>query len=317
MIILIIRDYSPRHSSLNAALLSLVMAADSDELVAPPICTNSCSLQAVSCPNLLHCNSGSSPWCLSLCRSPQRFISAIGEMLVAVPNALTGLLSYLTGGVLLLSFMHDRLSLAALLNPIPPEEDQTRNVQSQQSHSQHFSTVFSPIDTSSSVAAAHSASLVLPQRSGHLAPSLLHPTPESPPATPHRSHSFSEHLPSTPQRLCFYPACSPSPPRLPTQRNVYLNRKTTLLTLYEHDINAYVEYPQTSNNEPIGHLFRMDPLKWENPVLKFAYSLGYPSGHSKRGAEVTCRLLVDDTAAMVPCSERHFTCMAYLSYLCQ
>ena len=69
------------------------------------------------------------------------------------------------------------------------------------------------------------------------------------------------------------------PVPLSVQHNVKLNRQTTLVTLYIYDdINAYLEYPDTSATQPVGYLFRRDPRNWENLTRCFAYSVGKPSG---------------------------------------
>jgi hypothetical protein len=93
------------------------------------------------------------------------------------------------------------------------------------------------------------------------------------------------------------------------QHNVKLNRQTTLTTLYIYeDVNAYVEYPETSATQPVGYLFRQDPHNWENPTHCFAYSLGKPSGQTRRGDEVGCLLLTTENGTKVPCVESHSTC---------
>ena len=96
------------------------------------------------------------------------------------------------------------------------------------------------------------------------------------------------------------------------QTDIKLNRKTTLSTLYRYeDIQAYVEYPETHPDDPVGYLFRHDPNNWLDPARDFAYSLGSPSGRTKRGDEVTCHLLhnVGDITDLVPCVGSHYTCM--------
>lgn len=96
---------------------------------------------------------------------------------------------------------------------------------------------------------------------------------------------------------------------LSVQHNVKLNRQTTLATLYIYDdINAYLEYPETSATQPVGYLFRRDPRNWENPTRCFAYSLGKPSGQTRKGEEVVCALLTVEDGSKVPCIESHYTC---------
>jgi hypothetical protein len=92
-------------------------------------------------------------------------------------------------------------------------------------------------------------------------------------------------------------------------RNVYSSSRTTLSILYTYeDVNAWVEYPETSPDQPVGYLFRRDPRNWENPVQNFAYSLGKPSGQTKRGQERENHLLVDQHGNKVPCVVSHLTC---------
>ena len=110
------------------------------------------------------------------------------------------------------------------------------------------------------------------------------------------------------------PLCPPlagnSASPLNVQHNIKLNRKTTLSTLYTYeDSNAYIEYPDTNTDYPIGYLFRYDPCDWRNPTHNFAYSLGKPAGQSKAGQEVFLDLLVGKDGNCVPCVESHFTCI--------
>ena len=99
-----------------------------------------------------------------------------------------------------------------------------------------------------------------------------------------------------------------TPAPVSVRHNVKLNRKTTLVRLYTYPLGSYVEYPQSSAQGPVGHLFRVDPAKWENPVLNFAYSRGEPSGRTRNGEVVYCEILVDNDGIRVPCQERHTTC---------
>jgi len=98
------------------------------------------------------------------------------------------------------------------------------------------------------------------------------------------------------------------PPTL--RRDVRINRQMTLSTLYTFEnIDAYVEYPETNADRPVGYLFRCDPNNWNNPAHNFAYSLGKPSSQTKKGAEVECSLLVGQGGEAVPCIRSHYTCM--------
>ncbi|KAF8128839.1 hypothetical protein K438DRAFT_1645085 [Mycena galopus ATCC 62051] len=94
-----------------------------------------------------------------------------------------------------------------------------------------------------------------------------------------------------------------------TETGVKLNRSTTLETLYHYPIGAIVEYPETSSTGFIGHLFRMDPANWENPILNVAYSRGEPSGRTGAGKELHTDILLNaQTGETVPCAVRHTTC---------
>ncbi|KAJ3925577.1 MAG: hypothetical protein NXY57DRAFT_967582 [Lentinula lateritia] len=87
-----------------------------------------------------------------------------------------------------------------------------------------------------------------------------------------------------------------------------LTSRTTLKVVYEHAVNAIIEYPMSgrTDDEVIGHLFRRDPESWSNPANDFAYSRGPPRGYTT-GKQVS--LLVDvETGIMVPCTVRHSTC---------
>jgi hypothetical protein len=121
-------------------------------------------------------------------------------------------------------------------------------------------------------------------------------------------------MPSPPRSQTSSPPRSQtsSPPRNPgrtTQYNVSLNRKTTLKTLYRYPPQSVVEYPETSSEGPIGHLFDLSPDNWSNPRLDFVYSQGEPSGRTRAGFSLLCELLVDSNGNKVPCREVHYTCM--------
>lgn len=92
------------------------------------------------------------------------------------------------------------------------------------------------------------------------------------------------------------------------RHNVYLNRQTTISTLYIYeDINVWVEYPETKTDRPIGYLFRRDPQDWQNPAYSFAYSLGSPAGRIKR-EDGGCPLLIGADGKQVPYTVRSATC---------
>jgi hypothetical protein len=107
------------------------------------------------------------------------------------------------------------------------------------------------------------------------------------------------------------------PQQSPTiRRNVYTTSMTTLSVLYTYeDVNAWVEYPETSPDHPVGYLFRRDPHNWENPVRNFAYSLGKQSGQTEKGQERKHLLLVDRQGSKVPCVVSHLTCMGFRSWV--
>ncbi|KAF8179521.1 hypothetical protein K438DRAFT_1908313 [Mycena galopus ATCC 62051] len=89
--------------------------------------------------------------------------------------------------------------------------------------------------------------------------------------------------------------------------NVKINRITTLEVLYEYPAGYILEYPETSSTGYIGHLFRMDPNEWHDPILNVAYSRGGRMGQTVSTAVVKCDILVDSTGKQVDCSERHTT----------
>jgi hypothetical protein len=100
-----------------------------------------------------------------------------------------------------------------------------------------------------------------------------------------------------------------APVDIQQQRNVYVNHKTTLSVLYTYDdVNAWVEYPETNPDRPVGYLFRRDPHKWDNPIRNVAYSLGKPSGQTRKGEEIEHPLLVDRDWKKVLCVVAHMTC---------
>jgi hypothetical protein len=139
----------------------------------------------------------------------------------------------------------------------------------------------------------------------------------------HLSQSLSMSTPSDATTRSSSPSCTFSLVSFPTtatpkvQTNIKLNRKTTLSHLYTYeDVHAYVEYPETSVDDPVGHLFRQDPDKWQDPARNFAYALGFPSGRTLKGAEVTCGLLheMGNKEKLVLCTESHFTCVWICSH---
>ncbi|KAK1218050.1 hypothetical protein PQX77_019279 [Marasmius sp. AFHP31] len=75
-----------------------------------------------------------------------------------------------------------------------------------------------------------------------------------------------------------------SPPtdshRVPDNVNVRLNRKTTVIKVYQYPLNTAVKYPETghTSKESVAHVFEVDPDVWNNPANDMAYSRGEPSG---------------------------------------
>jgi hypothetical protein len=132
--------------------------------------------------------------------------------------------------------------------------------------------------------------------------------PASPPNGPMQEHiSLSSSGPTPPTGLPL--SCADG--EILTRHNIQLNRQTTLETVYYYPLNTLVEYPETSINGRIGHVFSLDPLNWISPVLNFAYSLGGSHGMSQRDRTVKTTLLVDDLGEPVPCRELHTTCKSH------
>ena len=82
-------------------------------------------------------------------------------------------------------------------------------------------------------------------------PNQRNPRPPSPPQdplvlSPHRSRISS-------------PILSPLPI---IERDVRLNRKTTLHTLFHYPLGTTIKYPETSAKGSMGHLFEVVPDKW-------------------------------------------------------
>lgn len=116
-----------------------------------------------------------------------------------------------------------------------------------------------------------------------------------------------------------------APPRIPLslshdsmidqrvrETSIKINRQTTLDVLYHYPLNSVLEYPETRRSGSTGHLFRIDPENWSNPILNVAYSRGMPSGRTKEGCEVFVDILVDlATGQKVPCVMRHTTCKRF------
>lgn len=194
--------------------------------------------------------------------------------------------------------MSRRLVLADLLNP--EDDSELVDVRPQlesltELASLELGTVLAPVSVQ------HHLLATLRCLGHHPQPTM---TPSPPPPPPTASRTTATAQPTS-------PPLTPPLDSISITLDVVLNRKTTLSTLYEHPLHAYVEYPQTSaeHDRPVGHLFRLDPNKWRTPEVDFAYSRGAPTGRTQIGKEVYCRILVDqNTGTEVPCSERHSTC---------
>jgi hypothetical protein len=139
-------------------------------------------------------------------------------------------------------------------------------------------------------------------------PSYLSQFNQRSPSSPQDPSVLSPHQPHT---------STATPGLLPTmERNVRLNRKTTLSTLFRYPLGTTIEYPETGAKESVGHLFEVAQDGWSNPRLYFAYSQGAPSGRTKTGSYVFSSLLVDDNGEKVPCQEVHATCTYCINNIC-
>jgi hypothetical protein len=91
--------------------------------------------------------------------------------------------------------------------------------------------------------------------------------------------------------------------------NIRISQRISLDTLHVYESGTYIEYPESSKEGWIGHLFSLDPVIWYNPSMNFVYSMGEPKGKSKKGKPVFCGVLVDENGNQVPCQVAHSTCM--------
>ncbi|KAF8497998.1 hypothetical protein JB92DRAFT_2817464 [Gautieria morchelliformis] len=98
------------------------------------------------------------------------------------------------------------------------------------------------------------------------------------------------------------------PPVHGVQSNVPVTQQTRVQTLYTYPVNTHVEYPSTSADGSIGHLFKMDPDHWLNPCEMFCYSQGPPRGRSVLNKPAFTKLLKDESGNLVPCIRAHNTC---------
>ena len=131
---------------------------------------------------------------------------------------------------------------------------------------------------------------------------LLNPAPAHvfcPGVSPAREPHTQSLSSSSPSRGSSVP--SPSGLLFDLEHNIKINRTTSVSKLFRYPLDTIIEYPETSVNGAIGHLFDISPDNWLNPRLNFAYSQGKPSGRTKRGHEVYCDVLVNEDGVQVPC----------------
>ena len=97
---------------------------------------------------------------------------------------------------------------------------------------------------------------------------------------------------------------------LTVQHNVKITRQQTAQKLYTYDVNTHLEYPETSAEGHIGHLFKMDAADWKDnkPRQTVCYSQGAPMVQNKKGKHAYCKVLVDSKGKMVPCVRLYSTC---------
>ncbi|KAG6818895.1 hypothetical protein H0H93_000513 [Arthromyces matolae] len=128
----------------------------------------------------------------------------------------------------------------------------------------------------------------------------------------HGSNSSAAHTieqPNNPptQRQTSHAPSSPSTP-IRIERNVQINRVTTLDVLYVYEEGSIVEFPETSHSGNVGHLFTLNSSHWYDPTRDFAYSTGPPRGASQPKDKVYCSVLTDEKGVKVPCRSIHTTC---------
>ncbi|KAJ7262693.1 hypothetical protein B0H12DRAFT_1231133 [Mycena haematopus] len=90
---------------------------------------------------------------------------------------------------------------------------------------------------------------------------------------------------------------------------VRITDKTTLSILYRYAHGATVEYPESGDVNPVGHLIPLGGNDSRLPWTDFAYSRGAPDGGSGKSEFHYTPLLVDDQGLEVPCKIRHTTCL--------
>ena len=161
--------------------------------------------------------------------------------------------------------MSPMLSMKDMLNPLPVAE-----------HAAKLDLPVSPL-TNHHVA-PDTDGLIVDDHEASPSPTQTHTRAcSSPPlshlhSTPHHAHILSplrESLESPPQSLTSSPLANL---QHTAEYNVSLNRKTTLKTLYHYPLGVIVEYPESSSEGCIGHLFDISPDDWLNPRSNFVYA---------------------------------------------
>ena len=206
-----------------------------------------------------------------------------------------------------LHFCHSMLSIADLLNPLPAAGDATNP-----------DVPVSPLTNRHVTPDLYMDGIIIDGADNREAsPPLTRANPcssSSPPVSRPYCTPCHARILSPLRELSESPPRSQSSSPLANLRrtaeyNVSLNRKTTLKTLYHYPLGAVVEYPETSCEGSVGHLFDVSADDWLNPRANFVYAQGEPSGRTKGGQYIWCNLLVDNDSEKVPCREIHSTCM--------
>ncbi|KAJ6564612.1 hypothetical protein B0H19DRAFT_941881 [Mycena capillaripes] len=131
------------------------------------------------------------------------------------------------------------------------------------------------------------------------------------PPPPPRSQTQTQVQAVPPQPNARHPPLHPQADRT-VEYDIPVNSKTTLSTLYRYAKGAYVEYPESGIDGPIGHLIPDDPDSDQPlhlPWTDFAYSRGSPDGGCGKDEFFYTPLLVNQAGQTVPCKTRHTTCL--------
>ncbi|KAJ7836987.1 hypothetical protein B0H14DRAFT_3460332 [Mycena olivaceomarginata] len=156
--------------------------------------------------------------------------------------------------------------------------------------------------------------LVSPDIQRHLQ-NLLSSWPELPPSSASRTHPAASVEPTA----AVHPLSSTQANRT-VEYNVTLNYRTQLSVLYRYPKGAYVEYPESGIDGPIGHLIPdVDSTDADStariPWTDFAYSRGAPEGGTLAHEMIYTPLLVDEAGNPVLCRIRHSTCLGVKAYV--